>query len=617
MVLVTANNLEKQMKDSPLFSSITFGINSSQRIGVIGRNGGGKSTLLKILSGHLVPDEGEVTYNSACTVSYLPQRIEDVSGISVREYLFKADHPRIEELKRYHAIVAEGDPQKISRAHHEAELSGAWDIELSYESLLTEVGGPDLEAPMESLSGGMMKKAAICRTLSLASDLVLLDEPTNHLDTDAIIWLEQYLMNKKIASLIITHDRYFLERVCSTIFELSDTTLYTHPGNYTTFLERKEQRLEMERSQQVRLRSILRSELKWLQRGAQARTSKDGGRIDRIEKLKESLKFEEEARSAFKSVSSYSGKKVLEIEHLSKSFSGEAVLSDFSHSFLHGERIGLVGPNGSGKSTFLSMIAGELIPDSGSLDYGLHTHIGYYDQMDNGIDEAQTILESLKDTGEEVVVEKGVKVSASRFLEMFGFPVSQHRQPISTLSGGERRRLHLVRILLSSPNFLILDEPTNDLDIDTIGQLEEFIDSFQGVVLIASHDRSFLDTCADTLFVFSSDTTEVTKFPGTYSDWADQKSVEQLKQESSKAKNTWRTSEKKGLSFKEKKELEEIHSKIESLETEISEIEKSFSDPAIDPATLRERTARYEAASAELDTLMERWEELESLDLES
>ncbi len=611
MVLVTANNLEKQMKDAPLFSSLSFGINSSERIGLIGRNGGGKSTLLKIMSGHVIPDEGEVTYNSACTVSYLPQRIENVQGVSVRDYLFLADHPRIEELKRYHRIVTEGDPAKISKAHHEAELSGAWEVELTYESLLTEISGPNLSSPMTTLSGGMMKKAAICRTLSLASDLLLLDEPTNHLDTDAIIWLENYLQNNRMASLIITHDRYFLERVCSQIFELSDSTLYTHPGNYSAFLQRKEQRIEMERAQQVKLRSILRSELKWLERGAQARTTKDGGRIARIEKLKESLRSEGDERSSFKSVSSYSGKKILDIHNLSKSFKGEEVITGFSHSFLHGERIGLVGPNGSGKSTFLSLIAGELISESGTLDYGLHTHIGYYDQMDRGINETQTILESLKESGEEVVVEKGLKVSASKFLEMFGFPVAQHRQPVSTLSGGERRRLHLVRILLSSPNFLILDEPTNDLDIDTINQLEEFIDSFQGVVLIASHDRSFLDNCVDTLFVFSSENSGITKYPGNYSHWAQQETTEEIKADTGKTKNTWRTSEKKGLSFKEKKELEEIHGKIEAVEHEITELELSFSDPSSDPTTLKERTEKYNTASENLETLMERWEDLE------
>ncbi len=600
------------MKDSPLFSSLAFGIHSSERIGLIGKNGGGKSTLLRILAGEVQADEGEVVYNSACTFSYLPQRIEVTDDLTVKEYLFRAEHPRIEELKRYHALVEEGNPARISEAHHQAQLSGAWEVELTYTSLLTGIRGPGLSDSMSTLSGGMIKKAAICRTLALASDLLLLDEPTNHLDTEAIIWLEQYLLNNQMASLIITHDRYFLERVCSSIFELSDRTLYTHPGNYSAFLVRREQRLELERSQQARLRSILRSELKWLERGAQARTSKDGGRISRIEKLKDSLKSEEEDRRGFASVQSYSGKKILDITSLSKSFNTAPVIADFSHAFLHNERVGLVGPNGSGKSTLLSLIAGELTGDQGTLDYGMHTRIGYYDQMDRGIDETLTILESLKDTAEEVTVEKGLRVSVSRFLEMFGFPVSQHRQPISTLSGGERRRLHLVSILLSSPNFLILDEPTNDLDIDTIGQLEQFIDSFQGVVLIASHDRSFLDTCADTLFIFSDDSPTVAKFTGTYSEWAQQSSEALAKQDSARAKNTWRQSEKTGLSFREKKELEAIHDTIESVERTIAALERSFSDPLSDPDTLKERTLQYEQSSLELETLMERWEELES-----
>ena len=615
MVLVSASNLEKIMKDSPLFSALSFGINSSERIGLIGKNGGGKSTLLKILAGEVQPDEGEVVYNSACTVSYLPQRIEAAEGLTVRDYLFLADHPRIDELKRYHRVVEEGNPEKISEAHHAAQLSGAWDVELTYTSLLTEIRGPEPSDPLGTLSGGMMKKAAICRTLALASDLLLLDEPTNHLDTDAIIWLEQYLMNNQMASLIITHDRYFLERVCSSIFELSDRTLYMHPGNYSAFLVRREQRMELERSQQARLRSILRSELKWLERGAQARTSKDGGRISRIEKLKDSLKSEEEERRGFASVQAYSGKKVLDIAGLSKSFTSEPVITDFSHSFLQNERVGLVGPNGSGKSTFLSVIAGELACDRGTLDYGAHTRVGYYDQMDRGIDETQTILESLKDIAEEVTVEKGLTVSVSRFLEMFGFPVSQHRQTISSLSGGERRRLHLVSILISSPNFLILDEPTNDLDIDTIGQLEQFIDSFQGVVLIASHDRSFLDTCADTLFVFSDASSTVGKFTGTYSEWAQQRALSLERQESIRTKNTWRQSEKKGLSFREKRELEKIHDMIDIVEQTLASLEHSFSDPLSDPDTLKDRTLQYEQKSLELETLMERWEELESRDL--
>ncbi|MFW5485308.1 MAG: ABC-F family ATP-binding cassette domain-containing protein [Spirochaetaceae bacterium JB067] len=614
MVIVSVEDLEKTVKDAPLFTKLSFGIDSGMRIGLIGSNGCGKSTLLKILYGLTGADEGTVSYRKDAYIAYLPQRIEFDENESVEDFLYRGDHPHIRTLTRYRSLLSQKDSGKLrvqlSELQHEIELSDGWNIVNRYESLLSEMAGPSLTDSMGQLSGGMVKKVAIARTFATDCDLVLLDEITNHLDIPTIKWVQQYLIANQVTTMIVTHDRYFLEEVCQMIFELDQRNLYTYPGSYTTYLERKEERYRAQQSQQERIKNILRTELKWLQRGARARTTKAAGRIERIEQLKDLVVAPQKSRREFSSVSSRTSKKIIDLDSITKTYDGHTVFSEFTHSFLKGEKIGLIGPNGSGKSTFMNIIAGRVDLDSGSISYGAHTRIAYYDQLDALIDFSMTVLEFIRDIAENITVEKGLTVSASRFLEMFGFPSSQHRQSISLLSGGERRRLYLVSILARNPNFLLLDEPTNDLDIETIGQTENFISDFDGCVLIASHDRAFLDACVDTLFVFGEQGS-IEKFPGTYSDWEEKKEQITLRPKNVKKRENRTVQRKEGLTFKEKKELESITDVIESLESEIAQLEQSFADPLTDPSDLKERTMRYQECQQELETTLDRWTYLE------
>ncbi|NCB01973.1 MAG: ABC transporter ATP-binding protein [Spirochaetia bacterium] len=622
MVVISVNNLEKTLKDSPLFSNVTFAVEKGTRIGLIGQNGCGKSTLLKLLDGSMESDEGTISYAKDILISTLSQRIDIDEKMSVRDFLYTSIHPHITLLNRYNYLLKQKETPKshkeILHLQHLIEEVDAWHILNRYESFLSELNGPSLDTLMGTLSGGGVKKVAVSRLFAAKNDLVFLDEITNHLDIQTIKWIENYLVSNSITAMIVTHDRYFLENVCQTIFELDGGSLYSYPGSYSTYLIRREERYAAQKAEQEKIKSILRVELKWLQRGPRARATKDSGRIDRIAALQESIVVQEAPRKDFTSLAVKSSKKIVDIENVSKWYDGKKVIDNFSHSFLPMERVGLIGENGSGKSTLLDLIAKEIECDEGTIERGFHTHIGYYDQVDALINFSTTVLDFMSDIAPLIYIEKGVSVSAAKFLELFGFPISLHRQPISLLSGGERRRLYLISILAKSPNFLLLDEPTNDLDIDTIGQLELFLSNFEGCVLIASHDRAFLDSSCDTLFIFEEDK-EISKSPYSYSEWEQRGEEEKAskKDEIIKEKVDSRPKrETKGLTFKEKKELEKITDTIASLEKEIASLEASFSDPSIDPLAMRDFTMRYKESQKELEVSLLRWEYLEEKNLE-
>ena len=604
MNALSVYNVSKSVKDENLFSNVSFGLEAGEHIGIIGKNGTGKTTFLKLIAGQLEPDEGSITKNNSLRLAFLEQDVRFTDGCTLSGFLRLSDDPHVRLLVRYE----EGEHTLLDRI---SEL-GIWDIEDRYKRYLNELGvTAELSAKMEILSGGMQKKAAIARILAIEPNILLLDEPTNHLDIPAIEWLENHLNSSQLFTVIIvTHDRYFLDSICNRIMEIDRHKAYFYEGGYTQFLEGREQRINALQKEQDRLATILRRELEWLHRGPKARTGKDSGRKQRIEEmLGQQTRAEDESR-AFSSISRRMGKKILNLKGVSVSRGNRVILSDFNLEFVKGQRFGVIGENGSGKSTLLEVLTGNLAPDSGEVDIGINTVFGYYDQMSMHLPLEKTPLEYLSEIGEQIVLSADYVVTPARFLELFGFPSSFHRLPIRVLSGGERRRLYLLSTIVRNPNFLVLDEPTNDLDIDTLRRLEQYILDFNGCVISVSHDRAFLDrTCTELIIMPQS-----RRFEGTYSDYHQEqlntknnslKTVE-TKQNTKVEKKS--ENQKKGLSFKEQREFEQLTQAIEDLETQKQELEDFFSSGHVDSDGSRQK--RYKEVTENLDSSYLRWEEL-------
>ncbi len=613
MNILSIENLEKTLKDEPLFSAVTLGLEEGEKVGIVGKNGAGKSTFLKIISGEMQPDEGKVSMKKDIDLVYVEQLQHYNEDTTLSGFLYlERNNKKIRLLQSYYDAIEAGDERKANELYPVMERENLWDIERAFFASLSDMGESlDGTRLMNSLSGGQIKKAAIARALALKPELLLLDEPTNHLDIKSIEYLEDYINKTKAAVIIVTHDRHILDACCSTIWEIDGKTFYRHPGSFSDYLERKEIRLEMNEKEQARLKTILRRELVWLMRGPQARTGKDKNRKDRIAEMQSQIrKVREDKQKDFVSMERRLGKKILEIQSISKSYGSHHLFSDFSYSFVKGMKLGLIGDNGSGKSTLLDIIYGRTEPDSGTIDKGINTHFGYYDQLGRELESSKTVLEYAEDIGDRVVYAEGEEVSVSRFLELFGFPVSMQRTPIGMLSGGERRRLYLITRLVNNPNFLLLDEPTNDLDIDTMQNLEEYISSFPGCAIISSHDRTFLDITVDMLLIL--DEGKITLFPGSYSDYKETKD-KKPEEETTAAKEQQKPKrEKKGLSYKEEKERDSLIEEIGMLEDSIRKLEESFSTAEeTELGTLQERTKKYEENKKTLDEKTERWLELE------
>ena len=607
-------NVAKSVKDGNLFSDVSFGLEAGEHLGIIGKNGAGKTTFLNLIWGAvrhggtlpegLLPDTGEITINSSMRTAYLKQDVVFSENCTLESYLMESDDPHIELLKRY-----EGGEHNLMDT---IENLGIWEIGTRYRRYLSELGVNENPATrMDVLSGGMRKKAAIARILATKPDILLLDEPTNHLDIPAIEWLENHLDDYTV--ILVTHDRYFLDRICTKIMEIDRAKAHFYEGGYTAFLEGREMRLNALAKEQDRLATILRRELEWLHRGPKARTGKDSGRKQRIEQMLGQRERPEEESRAFSSIARRMGKKILELKHVGVSRGGKQILSDFSLEFIKSQRFGVIGENGSGKSTLLEVLTGNLAPESGEVDTGINTVFGYYDQNSSRLPLDKSPLEFFSDISEQIVLSSDYVVTPARFLELFGFPSSFHRLPMRVLSGGERRRLYLLSTLVRNPNFLVLDEPTNDLDIDTLRRLEQYILDFPGCVVSVSHDRAFLDRTCSELIVMPS----ATRFEGTYSDYHAQSLTTNNdipeKTESSKKQTDIRERDhkKKGLSFKEQREFEEVSSRIEELETEKQALEQFFSSGAAD--TTGEKQRRYKEVLATLEKDYLRWEKLASL----
>ncbi len=617
MNILSIENLEKTLKDEPLFENVTLGLESGEKVGIVGKNGCGKSTFLKTISGVITPDEGKISLRSGTNMVMLEQNVTYPEGCTVMDYLYLSKDKNIETLKEYHKALGNGDERAYTALGEKIEKENLWDIERSFLASITDMGEDfSPESRMDSLSGGEQKKVAIARAFALRPGLLLLDEPTNHLDIKSVEYIESWIKATSISVIIVTHDRHILNECCSTIWELDRKHFYRHPGSFSAYLERKEERIVMNEKEQQRLQTILRRELKWLMRGPQARTGKDKNRKDRIEEMQSSLeKVRDDKMTEFSSLERRLGKKILDLTDVSKSYDDRTLFSDFTFSFTKGMKIGLVGDNGSGKSTLLDIMDGRTLPDRGTVDKGVNTVFGYYDQLGRNLESKKTVLDYALDYGERVRYSKGEDVTTARFLEIFGFPSSMHRTPIELLSGGERRRLYLITRLISNPNFLLLDEPTNDIDIETMENLEEYISSFPGCAVISSHDRTFLDCTVDMLFVIENE--KVTLFPGNYTQWkeekerieAEKKSAEIVKE---KEKTERHNREKKGLTYKEEREKEQLEKEIEEIEALIGKLEESFvTAEKTELGTLQERTKLYEEEKILLDEKTERWLELE------
>ena len=635
MNILSINNLSKIGREKPLFTEVTFGIQEGEKAALIGRNGTGKSTLLATIAGVLQPDEGTVVINKEAGVSYLPQTPAFNSEDTIRQHIFKSDSPKLAVIREYEEICEEmaktggapssGLQHRYEEIMHRMDTGDLWNYEAQISSILSTLGITDMSRTMGTLSGGMCKKVALAQVLVEDTKLLLLDEPTNHLDITTIYWLQNYLHDTKRSVLMVTHDRWFLDAVCTNIYELARNRLKLYVGNYSQYLEKKATEAEIEANTERRIESVLRFEREWLLRGPCARGTKIKARIQRDEQLINREKFQADKGFTFEVKGKRLGGKVLELHNISKNYpkgyvgsedcheENIPVIKNFSYIFTKGQKIGIFGDNGSGKSTFLNIITGQLSPDSGTVVVGENTKFGYYTQNPVFKDTNLTVLEYIKETAEHMTLNDGKKeVSATKFLEEFGFEGKIQHSPVSSLSGGERKRLYLVRLLLENPNFLVLDEPTNDFDIFTMNILEQFLEGYQGCLLLVSHDRYFMDKTVDSLFIMEEDG-NISGFVGKCSEYIEYR--EELGKPSSATPSAGETpatppasSQKKKLSFKEQKEFEQLNEEIPALEAEQKALEEKMSSS--DFEEVRKAGDRYKEIDELLAQKYPRWEEL-------
>ena len=690
MNILSINNLAKIGREKPLFTEVTFGIQEGEKAALIGRNGTGKSTLLATIAGVLQPDEGTVVINKEAGISYLPQTPSFNENDTIREHIFKSSSPKLAVIREYeeiceemqqNSVISSGLQNRYEQIMHKMDSGDLWNYEAQISSILSTLGITDMTRRMGTLSGGMCKKVALAQVLVEDTKLLLLDEPTNHLDITTIFWLQNYLHDTKRSVLMVTHDRWFLDAVCTNIYELARNHLKLYVGNYSQYLEKKETEAEIEANTERRIESVLRFEREWLLRGPCARGTKIKARIQRDQQLINREKFQTDKGFTFEVKGKRLGGKVLELHNISKNYPKGyvgtddchaelendshaelvsaspdnrfrnkfgmtegyvPVIKNFSYVFTKGQKIGIFGDNGSGKSTFLNIITGQLAPDSGTVVVGENTKFGYYTQNPVFKDTNLTVLEYIKETAEHMTLNNGKKeVSATKFLEEFGFEGKIQHSPVSTLSGGERKRLYLVRLLLENPNFLVLDEPTNDFDIFTMNILEQFLEGYEGCLLLVSHDRYFMDKTVDSLFIMEEDG-NISGFVGKCSEYIEYReelckdnkegggslphapagkpssatpsnggSPRNAPAEQSNSEPTTSALtpvQKKKLSFKEQKEFEQLNEEIPALEAEQKALEEKMSSSSFDE--VRAAGDRYKEIEALLAEKYPRWEEL-------
>lgn len=649
MNILTAERLFKSYGEKILFEEASFGMEDHDKIGLVGVNGTGKSTLLRVIAGYETPDEGKVSVNNEVRIRYLAQNPDYDPEMTVLQQVFRGEGEELRAVYQYMETLKEleqtgGNPAleaKLAKLGETIDRLGVWQLESEAKSVLSRLGITDFERKMGELSGGQRKRVALASALIQPSELLILDEPTNHIDNDSVAWLEQYLQKRRGALLMITHDRYFLDRVCDVMLELERGKLYRYEANYSRFLELKADREEREAAAEQKRQNLLRTELAWIRRGAKARSTKQKARIERFEKLVDAAPGQRTGSLDLSVASSRLGRKILEISDLSYGVSGRTLINDFTYTAVPQDRVGIIGPNGSGKSTLLNLIAGRLVPDKGGIELGQTVKLGYYTQEHQEMDNDQRVIEYIKEEAEVIETSDGSRITAAQMLERFLFSPAMQWTPVGKLSGGEKRRLYLLRVLMSAPNVLLLDEPTNDLDIQTLAVLEAYLDEFPGAVFTVSHDRYFLDRTVDKIMAFEGEGM-VAVHVGDYSDYAERigsqktgagtaaggdgngerqrdkgnlQADSKLGEGAGQKGNDSRSvrAEKLKFSFKEQREYEAIDGLVEAAEQTVERLNAEMQESASDSVRLQELMEQLQEANAELERLMERWTYLNEL----
>jgi ABC transport system ATP-binding/permease protein len=619
-------NLSKRWGEIMLFENISFTVFEGQKVALIAKNGTGKSTLLDLLAGREKPDTGKITVTNDVKIGYFEQIPKLNPEHTVLEEIFVSDNEKLKAVKEFELAVTENNQAKIAEISSKMDELGAWDIEVEIKQILTELKIDLHDQKIAELSGGQKKRVALAKVLIDKPDLLILDEPTNHLDLDMIEWLEAYLEKTKSTLLMVTHDRYFLDRVCNEIIEMEDSQIYRYMGNYPYFLEKRDERIEMQQALVSKAKNLLRTEIEWMRRMPKARSHKAKYRVDSFSDLKEKASQRLNTDSINLNVkSSRLGNKMVELENVSKSFPGVNLIENFSYKFSRFEKVGIIGKNGTGKSTFLNLITQKLQPDSGNIEIGTTIKFGYYRQDGISFDNRERVIDAVTKIAEFITFEDGSKMSAAQMLNFFLFPPDTQYNYIEKLSGGEQRRLYLCTVLMQNPNFLILDEPTNDLDIMTLNVLEEYLKSFAGCVVIVSHDRFFMDKIVDHLFVFDGEG-KITDFPGNYTIYRNKQlqdeELEKVKlqllsrkkePEKAQIKDDSNTSQKKKMSFNEKREFESLETEIAQLEIEKEILETALNSGNLPHDELYQQSERLFEIKAFIDEKELRWLELSEL----
>lgn len=631
MNLITLENISKSYSEKILANNVSLGINEGEKIGLIGVNGTGKSSFLKIVAGVEEPDEGTVTKGNRVRIEYLAQTPDYDDNATVLEQVFKGNSEEMRILREYEELlekidkgeVKENDSERLIKLQGKIDALNLWDMESEAKNVLTKLGITNFEEKVGNLSGGQKKRIMLAAALITPCELLILDEPTNHLDNETISWLEEYLNSRKGSLLMITHDRYFLDRVTNRILELDRGRLFSYDGNYSVFLEKKMERIAIEKASEEKRQNLMRKELAWVRRGAKARTTKQKARLQRFDELVNQEGFIENENIEISVMGTRLGKKIIEIEHLNKSFGDKKIVDDFNYIVLRSDRIGIVGPNGIGKSTLMGMIEGKIAPDSGEIIKGETVKIACFSQEDTHMHPEMRAIDYIKEAGEYLQTATGERITASQMCEKFLFDGTLQWTMIGMLSGGERRRLHLLRVLMEAPNVLLLDEPTNDLDIETLNRLEDYLDDFGGVVITVSHDRYFLDRICNKIFSYEGNG-KIDIYTGNYGDYLlskEEEAVNNKEKEVAVDKNKKEPSVDKNknkgkvlkFSFKEQREFETIDEEIMTLEEKIEELDSLMAKHASEYGRLQELMEEKAKVEEELAFKYERWEYLNEL----